>query len=323
VPTLDELTDAAVAAAGRWATAVEGVRLLSLTENAVFRVDTAAGGPFVLRLHRPGYNTLRQMYSELDWVESLRAAGIDASTPMRGLDGERYLEVEVGDESRFAGAVGWVGGEPLEEVIARAPESAAERYRLVGDIAARMSFHSQHWELPPGFDRRRWDLQGLVGESPLWGRFWEVPSLDGRQAAVLSEARDALRLMLGALSTDRAHFGLIHADLHLNNVMLDGPRAVVIDFDDAGFGWYLHELGVALHPALGQPWFAQAREALLAGYSHIHALPADIEEQLDIFLTMRCLMIVGWLDARPELEIHAHLPVVVAQAVERAELLLA
>ena len=104
--------------------------------------------------------------------------------------------------------------------------------------------------------------------------------------------------------------------------MFDCRRAVVIDFDDAGFGWYIHELGVALHPALGEPWFAQARDALLSGYAESHALAADIDEQLDLFLTVRCLMIVGWLTARPELEIHSFLPALIDQAVDRSEVLL-
>ena len=294
------------------------VELLSLSENAVFRVDTAASRPFVLRLHRPGYNTLPEMESEVVWVEALRASGVNASVPKQALDGARYVTVRVGDELRVAGAIEWVDGEPMQDLLERDASRVAQQYRLLGSVAARIRLQSEHWQPPTGFVRRRWDRDGLVGSNPLWGRFWEVPSLDESQRTVLVAARDELREELGSLSTDSSEFGLIHADLHLNNVMVSGSVSVVIDFDDAGFGWYLHELAVALHPALELPWYLEARAALLEGYEKSSALTDRERLLLDSFVTMRCLMVVGWLAARPELELHAFLPQVTEQAVRHA-----
>ena len=41
--------------------------------------------------------------------------------------------------------------------------------------------------------RRRWDIDGLLGEDPLWGRFWEVSSLTPNQKTTFGEARKVLR----------------------------------------------------------------------------------------------------------------------------------
>lgn len=140
---------------------------------------------------------------------------------------------------------------------------------------------------------------------------------------LFEEARRALHRRLSALATDRSSFGLIHADLHSRNVMVDGDRLVIIDFDDSGFGWYVHELAVALHPSWHEPWFIDARDALVAGYRTVHPLTDDELSLLPAFLTIRSMMIVAWLDARPELGFHDWLPDIIEQAADDAERYLA
>ena len=39
---------------------------------------------------------------------------------------------------------------------------------------------------------------------------------------------------------------MIHADMHSQNVLIQEDKLSVIDFDDAGFGWYGFDLAVAV-----------------------------------------------------------------------------
>lgn len=71
---------------------------------------------------------------------------------------------------------------------------------------------------------------------------------------------------------------------------------------------------VALHPVLEEPWEADSRRALLDGYRRAHPLSHHEEELIDTFLTMRSMMVIGWLDARPELPVYEHFGDLVAQA---------
>ena len=194
----------------------------------------------------------------------------------------------------------------------------AETYRRIGATLALIRRHGQVWEPPPGFTRRRWDADGLVGPQPLWGRFWEVPTDDDRRR-LFRRAADVLHRRLAALPTDCTAFGLIHADLHTRNVLVAGDRLVIIDFDDAGFGWFIHEIAVALHPATDEPWFDDAREALIDGYRSTYPLTDAEVELLPAFLTIRSLMVVAWLNARPELGLSDHLPAVIDGAAADAE----
>jgi Ser/Thr protein kinase RdoA (MazF antagonist) len=345
MPTTDALLRAASSIAPAFGIHPEAIEVLSHSENVVCDLTLPGGRHVVMRLHRPGYNTLDELRSEVLWVASLGAAGIPVPRPLPTIDNEYYTSVDIGGEAHHVGLVEWVNGQPLGSVIpshggANDPDvddrgaddrgehgigdpwrvrEFIDHFRSIGEIAAQIRVHNDDWSQPADFQRRRWDADGLVGDTPLWGRFWEVAGLTDRQRAVFSQARSVLRERLSTLSTGADRFGLIHADLHLGNLMADGDRLTVIDFDDAGFGWFPHELAVALHPVMHELWYHDARASLLAGYRKFHPLADDEEQLIDTFLAVRCLTLVGWLDARPEVPEHELLPGVVAQATSVAE----
>ena len=63
------------AALARWTAPVgAAVRLITISENASFRVTTPAGPWAVLRLYRPGRRRRREIDSELAWMTVLAAA---------------------------------------------------------------------------------------------------------------------------------------------------------------------------------------------------------------------------------------------------------
>jgi Ser/Thr protein kinase RdoA (MazF antagonist) len=96
-------------------------------------------------------------------------------------------------------------------------------------------------------------------------------------------------------------FSLIHADLHPGNVLIDGDHLAVIDFDDAAFGWHLYDLAVALVFYQDHAHFAVFRDACLRGYGRVRSLPDDVVRLLPMFLLIRRLVQIGWINARPEL----------------------
>ena len=327
-PTEAELSAAAHRAAEAWGLDVTGLSLISLSENAVFRVDTGDGRRQVLRLHRPGYNSRAEMESELVWVEALRSAGIAVPAPRRlqpaaggTRPGPGYVEVDVGGpggQRRLAGVIEWVDGTILDELIEADPTTAPGHYRRVGALLAGLRRHGAGWDPPPGFRRRRWDADGLVGPDPVWGRFWEAPD-DPAHRDLFARARAELHRRLSALPTDRSAFGLLHADLHTRNVLIDGERATIIDFDDAGWGWWVHELAVALHPLVGEPTFDEALRALIEGYRTVHPLGEDEVALVPTFLAIRMLMLVSWLNDRPELPLYQQRRWFTEQAAEFVE----
>jgi Ser/Thr protein kinase RdoA (MazF antagonist) len=121
-------------------------------------------------------------------------------------------------------------------------------------------------------------------------------------------ARDALRAALVRYGKARGTYSLIHADLHSGNVLVQGERAAVIDFDDAGFGWHQYDLAVALLHYREHPQFEAFRSACIAGYRSIRPISDADLALLPMFLLARQMVQIGWLHQRPELPPWSRLP---------------
>lgn len=319
MPTADEFIAAAWAAAPAFGVAPATIAILSVSENIVCDVTLEDGNRVAMRLHRPGYNSINELESEVQWVEALGHAGVLVPRAVPTVDGNHYVDIAVGGEARQVGVVEWVAGEPVGGPIENDGSAVVSHYRSIGVVAAQIRAHNATWVPPVGFERRRWDAAGLMGENPLWGRFWEAEDLSASQRELFARARIELFAVLSAVSTGPDRFGLIHADLHLGNLMAADDQLTVIDFDDAGFGWFAHELAVSLHPVLDEPWEDDARAALVAGYREVHPLDDEEEKLIDVFLTVRCLMLMGWLDARRDVPHYVHFEALAAQAAAAAE----
>lgn len=276
---------------------------ISNTENAVFRATEAETGTlYAIRLHRPGYHRLEVLEAERRWTEHLAEVGMIVPTGRRTGDGRWYAKVDTpeADAWRYAGVTLWHRGRTLETILGddRGPVAWPWFGRL-GGLIAQTHAHSADWTVPPGFTRHRLDRDGIVGETPFWGRFWDSHCFDAAEQDLLAVARALVDARLAELERDGAEFGLIHADSHAGNVLVSGERLGLIDFDDCGFGWFVHDFGVALYSAWDTPHFAAVKDAFLSGYAAVRALPADIDAQLDLFLLIRSLMLAGWRADRP------------------------
>jgi Ser/Thr protein kinase RdoA (MazF antagonist) len=169
-------------------------------------------------------------------------------------------------------------------------------------LAARLHNQSSRWRPPPGFTRQAWDVEGLVGERPLWGRFWELAALSESERALMIRARDRVRDELSALERSSRNYGLIHADFAPENLVVDGSHVRLIDFDDAGYGWHLFEIATTLYFHIGQPYFEAVERATLAGYRTERELSAADESLLPLFYTARGFTYLGWVHTRHETE---------------------
>ena len=303
-PREAEFHRAAAAAWREWDESPARLELVAHQENVVFRAETEHGPNFVLRLHRPGYHDLAELISEQHWTAALNVAGVGAPVPVRALDGRPYVEVPVGaSESRLAGVSEWVDGEVLSDLVDEASgELLARSFDDLGRIAARIHNQAASWELPPRFTRHSFDVDGFLGEAPFWGRFWEASGLDASDRDLASHAREHLRKLFTDFGQDPHSYSLIHGDLHPGNILKTENGLQVIDFDDAGFGWHLYEFAVALFHYQSNPHFEAIRDALVAGYRTERPMSDEDLELLPAFLLMRALALLGWLDARPELE---------------------
>lgn len=274
----------AEAAAGRWGGRI--IRTLRDRENHVFEMALPSGRA-ALRLHRAGYQSAAAIGSELWWCGELAGAGLPIPKALAAKDGRFLIPL---NDGRHASAISWMDGEALGEAGLPFTHPAArvpDLYHALGALLARLHRVTDGLMLPEGFTRPAWDRDGLVGETPFWGRFWDHPAASPDQRQVLIRARDALRERLTG-----GKIGLIHADLLRENVLVNGRSVSLIDFDDSGFGFRLYDLGTALLQTVYHPEQPALREALMAGYG-----TTDLA-MVDTFTMARSLASVGWIMPR-------------------------
>ena len=300
---LDEHLRAAREALAAWHLEVVDIHRVSVSENIAFRVEDRQGTRYVLRLHRPWYHDLAELNSEQTWTAALRDAGVDVPVPVMTRAGTGYASVEVGGERRYAGVLEWVDGTALAAIIHDSgdPAFVRERFALLGATMASIHNQASTWTVPDGFRRHVLDADGLMGERPFWGRFWESPQLDKPQRQRLESLRQPIHDILNALGDDAGTYSLIHADLHPHNVIAHDCRLHVIDFDDAGFGWHAYEFAVALYNYQFDERFEEFRDAMVEGYRRYRGIDDETIGLVPLFLLVRSLASIGWTAARPEL----------------------
>ena len=265
-----------------WSLGDAPVSLVAARENRVYRVD-GPDGPSVLRLHRQGYRSKEEIHSELQWMEMLAANSMSVPKPVPSQDGTFVKTIH----GIVVDMLSWVDGIPL----AKTQVTADNHYEL-GCLLAKMHNLNDQWELPSGFSRPTWDL---VGDQPLWGRFWDNPHLTQEQRKRFLQFRDTAR---GAIDTmDQPDFGLIHADLVPDNVLIDGDQLQLIDFDDGGYGHRLFDLATITHRSRRKSGNGVMADATVEGYCTIRRLQRNA---LPLFEAMRACSYIGWNISRIE-----------------------
>jgi Ser/Thr protein kinase RdoA (MazF antagonist) len=284
------------------------LQFIARSENTTFRVDVPDlalvetadesyhDSRYLLRIHRPGYQTARSITSELEWLSALRSeAGLAVPEPVPTLTGELSAEVTIpdGPGRRTCSLFRWVKGRLLRQGY------RLSHFRALGRLMARLHQHAAGWQPPAGFTRRHWDWEGLFGDhagfSLAGSKVWEL--LPQSYYAPFKTVADQVRRVMDELGKGLDAFGLLHADLTLGddgNVLFRGGEARAIDFDDCGYGHWVYDFATSLcHWQEAEGW-PKIRDALLDGYAEIRLLPEEQLDHLDLFMAARHVSEMLW-----------------------------
>lgn len=299
--TAETLTARAIAAIVHWNLPEQVPELIKYRENAVFKVKLAWGEPAALRLHRPAYHSRAALASELAFMAHLRGRGLAVPEPIPAVDGS--LLVAFGEGPYYADLIGWMEGEPLGETgvaLDGTDRDVAAIFGAVGREMALLHGAADAFRRPAGFERPAWDVAGLLGETPFWGRFWDCPALSAEDRAYLTELRRVLSARLAAIAPG-LDYGLIHADIVRENIFVRKGAVAFIDFDDSGFGFRLFDLATTLLRNRREPSYPAFRHALLENYAAVRPQARADFAHLPLFLLLRALTYIGWAAERPDL----------------------
>jgi Ser/Thr protein kinase RdoA (MazF antagonist) len=273
------------------------LRLLTISENATFLADDLRfGRKVVFRVHRPDYHTEAEIRSELAWTEALRADGV-VETPhlIPALDGTLLCSFPEGSHNRFVVA--------FEHMSGREPDAAdglVQWYGRLGAINAALHRHSRGWRRPAGFVRKTWDVEATIGPDAYWGDWRDALGLTAEGREVLTRTADLLRRQIAAYGTTPDTFGLIHADMRPANLLVDGQRLGVIDFDDCGESWFMFDFAAAVSFQEAEPYIPDLMAAWTQGYRTVAALAERDEAMLPVFIMLRRMHLTAWIASHAE-----------------------
>lgn len=268
------------------------VSLLNISENATFLAASPhADKKIIVRVHRPDYHTRQEVESELIWVDSLKDQGIvTTATPLELASGGKIAALPNGNADRMVVGFEFLPGqEPMPE------HDLKDDFFTLGAITAKLHDHTKGWPIPIGFKRKVWDFDSMLGSRPLWGDWRNAMGLDDDGRKVIDQTANLLEKQLDEYGKSKQRFGLIHADLRLANLLVDGENLSVIDFGDCGYSWFMYDFAAAISfmeedeqiPALQKSW--------VEGYRSVAKLAQEDEAAIPMFIMLRRILLTAWL----------------------------
>lgn len=276
-------------------------KLIVLSENATYMVKNKETGEKegVLRISRPGYHTLDELNSEMKWLRQINDyTPLLVANPIKGLDGKNIQEITGPDGNvYFCVICNFLPGEAPDE---NNEEQMVKQFRYLGETTAYLHRQTEIWNGTDKLDRMVWTYDTIIGEHAAWGDWRAFPDMTPEAENILSEVSRIIKRRLERYGTNENNFGLIHADLRLANLLIEGDQIKVIDFDDCGFGWHLHDLASALSFIEDKPIVPKLVNAWLAGYKKVLPFTDTNFEEIDTFIMMRRLQLTAWLASHQE-----------------------
>ncbi|MBA2124958.1 aminoglycoside phosphotransferase [Hyphomicrobium methylovorum] len=274
------------------------VTTLNISENATFKaVDPQTGKPAILRVHRPGYHDIDEIESELDWIHDLRRENVVVTPkPLPRADATAIGSMVAAGDVRHVVAFEFMSGaEPAAQ-----DDKIVEGFNELGKISARLHLHARAWQRPENFRRTTWNFESMLGNAPLWGDWRDALGLTADGKAILEQTSAVLKKMLAEYGEGPERFGLIHADLRLANLLVDGDRLGVIDFDDCGFSWFVYDFASAISFFEDDPIIPKLQDAWVAGYREIAPLSDEDVAAIPMFIMLRRMLLTAWVASHAE-----------------------
>lgn len=268
------------------------VDLLTTSENATFvSRDRRGEREIIIRVHRPDYHQRTEIESELAWIHELRASGaINTPAPLNTRDGGPVVSLNAGGREFYA-----VGFERITGSEPDVGQDLPRWFEKLGAVTATLHQHSREWRRPDWFVRKCWNLDTMIAPEGFWGDWRKIPGLSGEDEAAIAASLEPVRQRIAAYGQDESRYGLVHADLRLSNLLVDGDQLAVIDFDDSGFCWYAYDFAAAISFHELDPIVPQLRTAWIKGYRSKAEFSPEDEAMLDTFVMIRRIMLTAWL----------------------------
>lgn len=233
---------------------------------------TSPTGHFALKIYNPASRTAAEVEWEIDLTLHLIKNGAPVAKPVAGKNGS-YLQTFVIDSQDLTAVLfEWAAGEK--------PKPELSTYTLIGEAAARI--HNAADTFTSELPREKYDAYELLDDQL---KRMKTPLEESGQYQKVYELSERMRKITTNPSLD---YGIIHNDLTLDNVHLDGNTLTVFDLDSAGESWRAVEPWGVLRAA------EDRFKAWLEGYRSVRKFSEEDEKAVAAFTIVEDIRNVVW-----------------------------
>lgn len=252
-----------------------GLEFIGLSDTITYQVRTSTKETYLLRIHSEG-RSRNEIESELQFLEALMTAGIAVPTGVATPHGLSVMNIdtEPGFRSPHVTVMRWVDGEHANEGLTE------DQAFHVGVLIAKLHEAAIGFDRPPAFIRPTWEIDNYRDALAKLERYAET-FMSEDAWALYQRAAEKVLSELNTMNAHAGNYGLIHADLHLGNLVFEGELPRPIDFGRCGFGYYLYDLAavmLSLDP--------KQRYHVIRGYESVRKLDSAYIQHLECFFIM-------------------------------------
>lgn len=173
----------------------------------------------------------------------------------------------------------------------RSKMTGADRavYRQVGTIMAKIHLQSLHWRKPAYYQRISWGYDATFGKKNNFydTSYRDADCLNGEDFRMLDLCRETIHDRLALYGERPDRYGMIHSDMRTANLLKEGGRITVLDFDDCGMGWYMYDVAGAVALMEHRSDLGEIVDEILKGYESIRPLSEEDKDEIPTFIMMR------------------------------------
>ena len=276
--------------------------------NSSFKITTSKGDDLALRINLSMGKSGKEVLAEMQWLETLAEDGsVTAPQPLRTTNGELFVTTrfEPLDADTSVVLFKWVEGEEVGD------EPTNEQLYELGQNMARLQIFAKGLTFTDGaflptINRTLMNSKDLLTSS-------QPESISDKLYGDILKGLKLSDEVFSRISKDQELLPL-HADLHMANVIQTKDKLAIIDFDDAGLGLPIPDLVISNY------YIREDRERekhLKEGYSSLLELPKISDEDYEVLLLGRLIVLIDAVLDMTSAEIIEFLPKFLVRAQKR------
>ncbi|WP_020061419.1 phosphotransferase enzyme family protein [Bacillus sp. 123MFChir2] len=258
------------------------VKLSSGFQNEVYEY-TYEGERRILRITPSSRRSLKQIQSELDFIYSLQAGGVNVSLPVASCFGNGVEQIDIEEEAFFI--TSFIKA-PGQFVNVTNDEEWNERLfqnwgQTIGKMHAIAKKNAHDYE---------------TYERPIWK--YDIKSMNFLKSISTTLAANYEKMIseVQELPKEQDTYGLIHNDLHQGNLFVKDNTITIFDFDDCSFNWFAQDIAATFYHAVWQGLSVRPEHVsfpqefmkhFIEGYNKEHTMSKEILRQIPLFLKLR------------------------------------